>query len=237
MKVLIFDIKGDYAHYKKIYATTSAISYCIPPKTSMYGYIGAIIGLEKTNNAYLKDFADKQCLLGIGLQKPIVMQRINTNLRQNIKGTIGASENRKPTMVEYVYSPHYRIYFTHTNPLIYDALKTHVKAQTAVYTPTLGTANCISMFEYIDEVETERCESKEAVAIHSIVPRRAFINFDNSTFGENEIIEQSMFSLEMDTERNVTERDAMLLDRKAQPINLFVSHYYPIHDECNIVLF
>ena len=53
MKILVFDIWGEYAHFKKIYATTSALSYVVPPKTSIYGYIGAILGLEKEDNIYL----------------------------------------------------------------------------------------------------------------------------------------------------------------------------------------
>ena len=50
MKVLVFDISGKYAHYKKIYATTSAISYVIPTKTSLFGYLWAIGATEKNRD-------------------------------------------------------------------------------------------------------------------------------------------------------------------------------------------
>ena len=81
MKILVFDIWGEYAHFKKIYATTSALSYVVPPKTSIYGYIGAILGLEKEDNIYLKSFSDKKCLIGISVRSPIVMQRLGINLK------------------------------------------------------------------------------------------------------------------------------------------------------------
>lgn len=112
MKVLAFDIWGEYAHYKKIYATTSAVSYCLPTKTSLYGYISTILGFEKNNNQYLKYFQDKECLIGIQIMKPIVMQRININLRATF-GRMKPTDNRKPTMMEFVYQPMYRIYFFH----------------------------------------------------------------------------------------------------------------------------
>ena len=54
MKILVFDIWGDYAHFKKIYATTSALTYVIPTKPSIYGYIGSIVGREKFDNDYLR---------------------------------------------------------------------------------------------------------------------------------------------------------------------------------------
>lgn len=238
-KVLVFDIKGEYAHFKKIYATTSAISYCIPPKTSLYGYIGAILGLEKENNAYLKEFTDKQCLLGIAVLKPIVMQRININLRPHTKGKLSASDNRKPTTMEFVYSPKYRIYFTHENESIYQNLKQHLQENTSVYTPSLGIANCLSTFEWIGEFETEKVEAVNySILIRSIIPRKAFKSFDKDGMYKhhNEVIEQSMYAVEMDTKRNVTEREDILLDRKGKAIPLFVNYYYTVDNE-NIILF
>ena len=146
MKVLAFDIWGEYAHYKKIYATTSAVSYCLPPKTSLYGYVGAILGLEK--NQYLNYFQNKECLVGIQLLNPIVMQRININLRA-VLGRMKPNDNRKPTMMEFVYQPKYRIYFYHKNSETYNRLKDSLVEKCAVYTPSMGLASLISNFEFI----------------------------------------------------------------------------------------
>ncbi len=108
MKVLVFDISGKYAHYKKIYATTSAISYVIPTKTSLFGYLWAIGATEKNRDKdfYLQYFQNKSCLVGIQILKPIATQRINTNLLSNIT----RKWEHKPTMVEYVNNPGFRIF-------------------------------------------------------------------------------------------------------------------------------
>lgn len=238
MKVLVFDIRGQYAHFKKIYATTSAISYAIPPKTTLYGYIGAMLGLEKINNAYLDCFSNKQCLLSVGLRKPIVMQRLNINLRPNIKGTMSESENRKPTTMEFVYSPEYRIYFAHEDRAVYAALKEKLENQTCVYTPSLGIASCISNFEYVGEFDTQKTTIPEPVNIHSVIPKTVFKRFDNQLMHEaqNEVVEQSMYAVEMDRYRNVTEREDMLFDRKGQAVSLFVDYFYPVGNE-NVIFF
>ena len=236
MKVLVFDISGKYAHYKKIYATTSAISYVIPTKTSLYGYIWAVGAVEKNEdkNFYLQFFQNNSCLIGIQILKPIATQRINTNLLSNIT----RKWEHKPTMVEYVSNPRYRIFVAHDNELFYQRLKNNLESGKSVYTPTLGTANLLSRFKWIGEFETLKKQETEAVEIASVIPKNKFIDFDRSFTANNEfeIIEQSMYPVEMDIERNVTQRDDILLERKASFIKAIVTDYYTIN-ESNVVLF
>lgn len=240
MKILVFDIWGEYAHFKKIYATTSAVSYVIPTKTALYGYIGAIIGLPKAENEYLNHFTDKKCLMGISIQSPIIMQRININLRA-VLGRMKENDNRKPTLVEHVYQPRYRIYFSHQDIQLYESVKTHLTEHTSVFTPTLGTANLLSDFSFVGEWDLMVQTSKEAVAIHSVIPKKKFLSFDTNSFlkQKNKVIEQSLYSVEMDKERNVTERDDILLDRqgKGHPISAYVTDYYSISPDENVILF
>ena len=107
-KLIVFDIWGRYAHFKKIYVTTSALSYGVPFKTSVYGLVGAILGLDNHKNDYLNHFHESNCKIGIRVINPVKLQRINVNLSDKPGPIIG---NRKPTMVEFVTDPHYRISF------------------------------------------------------------------------------------------------------------------------------
>lgn len=239
MKVLAFDIWGEHAHYKKIYATTSALSYCLPTKTALYGYVGAILGLDKNNNQYLEHFQNKECLIGIQIVNPIVMQRININLRTTL-GRMKATDNRKPTTMEFVYQPKYRIYFFHKQESIHKQLKERLENKTSVYTPTMGLAGLLSNFGFIGEFEASFIEDKtKPVSIQTVIPKQQFEKFDLKSVGEKptEIIEQSMYAIEMDIERNVTERDDILLERKAQSIDAFLNQYYQLSDGTNIALF
>ena len=226
-KMLIFDIWGRYAHYKKIYATTSALSYIIPSKTSLYGYVGAILGLSKEENAYLKYFPPGACRLSVQLMRPTVMQRVNTNLHPHNKGVIKFTQNRKPTTMEYVYRPNYRIFFTHDDKSLVQDLEEHLMEHTAVYTPTLGLAYLLSNFKFQQalEVGEHSCSEGESVEIESVIPRAAFEGFDLKPETGNEIIEYSQFSLEMNPEREVTARTDVLIDRTGKPIRAFVNRY------------
>ncbi|MDI3548462.1 MAG: CRISPR-associated protein Cas5h [Halanaerobiales bacterium] len=72
-KVLAFDLKGDYAHFKKYYTTTSPLTFSLPPKTVIYGIVGAILGFSKERDNkeyYLNFFQDKKCSIGIKVINP-----------------------------------------------------------------------------------------------------------------------------------------------------------------------
>jgi CRISPR-associated protein Cas5h len=254
MKVLVFDIWGDFAHFKKIYATTTAVTYLVPTKPAVYGYIGAIIGLEKFGNEYLKHFANKACLVGISLRgsvaiqehfdevrgdgEQVLMRRMGINLRAEL-GSRKEGSPPKPTLTEYVYRPKYRLYIHLQDNELHSLLLNKLQTHHTVYTPTLGLAGLISNFKFIGEFETQPESLDKALPIHSIIPKKQFLAFENSMFDDGKefyIVEQSMYAVEMDEERNVTERDDILLERTGKPVLAKVKQYYPINGS-NIVLF
>ena len=48
MKSLIFDIYGDFGHFKKYYTTSSPLTFSFPPPPTIKGMLGAIGGISKT---------------------------------------------------------------------------------------------------------------------------------------------------------------------------------------------
>ena len=77
-KIIIFDIWGDYAHFKKPYTTTSPLTYSIPSRTALTGIIGAIMGIRKDKNN--EDLNYSKCNLSIRIMNPIKKTIINQNL-------------------------------------------------------------------------------------------------------------------------------------------------------------
>lgn len=225
-KTLVFDIWGDYAHFKKIYVTTSALTYSLPFKTTIYGLVGAIIGLDNKKNGYLDYFDESNCQLAIQVIKPVRIQRININLSPK-PGPI--KDNRKPTTMEYLVKPHFRIFFSHANDEIYNSLKENLEEKRTVYTPVLGLAHCLANFAFLGEYELKQ-ESGSAM-IDSILLKSSVKSLDTSTWNENEIRvqEQTMYPLEMNTTREVTKRDNVLFDLNGNPIQAEVEQYYNLN--------
>lgn len=240
-RILAFDLWGPYAHYKKIFATTTALTYPIPVKTSIFGLVGAIVGFEKSDNAYLKHFQPGDCRIGIQIMRPLAFQRININLRA-VFGPMKPTDNRKPTLMEFVYQPAYRIFFTHRDQILMEDLRSCLVEKRSVFTPSLGLASLLANFEWVGEAPYQEIESGEYVPIHTVIPRRRLVRLNPELAFQdgNRIVEISQYALEMDTERNVLDRDDVILDQRGMPISAEVSFYSPFPTQqsvSNVVLF
>jgi len=240
-RIIAFDLWGAYAHYKKIYATTTALTYPIPVKTAVYGTVGAIVGLDKQDNRYLRHFKPGACKIGIQIMRPLAFQRININLRA-VFGPMKATGNRKPTLMEFVHRPHYRIYFTHTDHHLQDDLKQGLQSKQSVFTPSLGLANLLAGFEFSGEWAYQPSSPSSTQPVHSVISKRNLISLDNSrTFqGGNRIMEISQYALEMDENRNVLDRDDIILDQNGQPVFAKVKELAVLENKqgiTNVVLF
>lgn len=242
LSTLIFDITGPFAHYKRIFATTTALSYPIPPKTSLYGLFGAIIGLDKEDNDYLNSFKEGECRIALELLQPVRTQRISMNLRPAF-GSLSANENRKPTLMEFIERPLYRIYFTHRNQDIYQRLRTMLQAGQSHYTPTLGLANLIAGVTYIGEGSATLLDSAEYVDISSVIPKTRLNQLGHlipeSSDRVNRLMEVSQYAVEMTPQRDVTVRDDVIIDRNGRSINAKVqdAHTVTWKNEARRVIF
>jgi len=220
-QLLVFDLWGQYAHYKKIFATTTALTYPIPVKTALYGMFGAMLGLEKQDNQYLKFFQPGQCKVGIQILNPITYQKININLR-SVFGPMKPNDNRKPTMVEFIYRPYYRIFFTHSDRQVYENMRTCLFSKQVVFTPTLGLANLLANYEWVGEYPFKPILSGGHLPVATVIPRRQLIQIDHSqAFSRtgSRIMEIAQYALEMDPSRDVTDRDDIIFDQNGNALS------------------
>ena len=77
VKVAVFDVWGNFAHFKIPYTTSSRETYPIPPKTAIVGLVASILGFDQ--NEYLKWF---------DLNNPLVSIFYNKNSFKKIRMSI-----------------------------------------------------------------------------------------------------------------------------------------------------
>ncbi|WP_286833611.1 MULTISPECIES: CRISPR-associated protein Cas5 [unclassified Proteiniphilum] len=65
MEVISFDISGKIAHFRKYYTNNTALSFSIPPRTTVMGMLAAICGLPK--DSYYELFSSRNIDIGIAL--------------------------------------------------------------------------------------------------------------------------------------------------------------------------
>jgi len=157
MKVVAFDLWGDYGHFRRFFTTSSPLTYSFPPPTAVRGIVGAILGLDK--NAYLE--ATANLAIGVRLLRPVKRVRWG----QNIIFTKGTSDNFEPSLisvrkgnqkkaprtqikVEYLKDACFRLYIGGEGTML-DDLEALLRQHCTHYTVSLGLSELLADFAYV----------------------------------------------------------------------------------------
>ena len=207
-EIISFDLCGKVAHFRKFYSSSTALSYTIPPKTTITGLISAILGLKR--DTYYDDYDN--WFIGIQIISPIkkVFQKFNyLNVKSiefntdNEYSNVNGFDNRTQISVEVLIPKNireevlkYRIYIgvVDREDDYFQKLKKCLVNNKGVFGVALGGANMLGYYEnYIDKYKFSQINPKEIVLKSS-----AFADNVELINGNNEmIVEQDIFPLKM----------------------------------------
>ncbi len=233
-KALVFDIWGDYAHFRKIETTTSPLTYSVPTGTILSGFVAAMLGWGR--DSYYEQLSKENVRFGVKILKPIKKVRININLIKTDEGFYLwdiRGNPRAPTPYEFVKDPCYRIYVWLKDREIHRELRDHLENHKTVFTPYLGISELIANFNFIGEFDN--LKPKEAVEdkIHSVLKKDDFrINIEELEEGMRWAREN--IPLYMNTERSVEEYSEILFEQSGRPLTVTKGSFYEIGEE-NVV--
>ncbi|HHV36105.1 MAG TPA: type I-B CRISPR-associated protein Cas5 [Syntrophomonadaceae bacterium] len=199
--VLVFDISGDMAMFRKPYTTTSLISYPFPPPTAVAGLLGAITGVDNqasSEGAGSAAFWDQMSgtRIAIGQKRSVRWMTTAVNLikYKDASGDMAEHIQAKHQMVK---DPAYRIYVSGGD--IYSELKIRLEKNEFIYTPYLGVAYALADIEYIGEFEEE---SGDDNYIDTIVPVYGNLVVD---IQQSKSVHKELVPYRMDTKRGTIE--------------------------------
>lgn len=242
-RLLIFDLKGSIAHFRKFYTSSSSLSYSFPPRTTIVGLIAGLIGREK--DSYYEEFGCDNCKIAVSIRKQIrkIMQTVNyirtKKGSRTEKGEGGdgfdSSSNvikhfltkpilKYPTPLELIIPLRltdeivYRIYFYHQNNAVIDELSLMVKDGKTKYPLYLGLSEFLANAGFVTDVKKQdikEYKSEEAIEIVSVcnVEHIRRLEF-NDAIGTLQYIEEKM-PLEFGSGRNI-KRTANFVHEKNQ---------------------
>ncbi len=183
MSFVAFRLTGDYAHFSHPATIYSSLTYPIPPKTAIMGFLGALIGEE--NHYRLRDIK-----YSIKVEKAIVKRSFVFNGIQkalsssmHIKEGYQDATKKKQFYRELICSPSYAIFLDLSElqkdyrEKIIKALKSH----TTKFTPYLGINFCIADFEWIEIEHLEKLED-EVCEVSTFTLKDDF-EFDMENYG------------------------------------------------------
>lgn len=223
MKCLVFDIWGDFAHFRRFYTTSSPLTFSFPPRTAVAGMIAAIIGLDKEE--YLKYFTKDKAKIAVEILKPVKKTRISYNLIDTKTAKLMSKiQNRTQVTFEVLKDCKYRIYFYHTDVSVYDKAKGFIKEHKCFYTPCLGLSEYIANFEFIGEIDFKEEENDELIEIDSIIPFKEE-NFSVDFEDGKEYFKDTVPN-EMNEDREVTEYLKVLYERNSKSVKCSIPSFY-----------
>lgn len=172
---VVYEVSGDFAHFRKPHTTSPAQTFGIPPRTTVAGITAAILGLER--DSYYDRFGRDTSRIAISLEAPIRRLSLAVNL-VNTEGsdakTKGATpgkyfrDNRQQNVFEHLCSPRYRFYVSLSDDALLDELTELLKAGQSVYAPSLGLSEHIAKTEFIGRYDIEQAHG--TATIRSAVP-------------------------------------------------------------------
>jgi len=214
-RVLVFDVWGDYAHYKKYYTTTSPLTFSIPPRTALCGLIGAILGYGKDD--YILPLSKDQVSIAVGLLCPVKKVRLAENLIDTTQSPSSFHKIQERTQIrfELLKDPRFRVYFSHCDPSVQGKLRELLIDHKCIYTPCLGLSEYIAEFKYVGEYEAAEEQPERPEYIYSAIPENRIL--DMVFEEEREYISETM-PIDMASDRSVNEYAAVMFERNAKPI-------------------
>jgi CRISPR-associated protein Cas5h len=162
-----FRYYGKYAHFRRPYTNVSSLSYPFPPRPTIVGLLGAILGVQKDKVAKL--FNDEHLKVAVSIEQQVKTVTHVTNFRQDGSGGIEYSIKRpkkdwkpkklknipyynKATQIpmELLRAPSFLIYTHLADNGLYEQLLSRLKTERYVYTPCLGLSEFLANIEYIN---------------------------------------------------------------------------------------
>ncbi len=223
MEVLVFDIWGDFGHFKKFYTTSSPLTFSIPPPTSVFGMIGAILGLDK--NVYLKHINANTSNIAIQIIKPVKKTRITLNYIDT-KANFTKIKNRTQIRTEFLKNPHYRIYINLKDESLFKELKNKINEGKTFYTLSLGLANLIANFRYVGLYQIRPL--KDSNYVNTVILNE---NIERIEIVEGKRYFKERIPLDMDENRVVKGYKDVVMELKGDSIEGSFKNVFRVEDK------
>jgi CRISPR-associated protein Cas5h len=232
MEVLSFDVCGKMAHFRKYYANNTAMSYSLPPRTTVLGMLGAILGFER--DSYYEAMASDKLRVGMRVLSPLKksFHRLNfLSIQTPFEIVSGLDISRDMVCYRIFLSPY------PSGVELVEALKEKLLANQRHFNLTLGPANFSAYIQKVrlyDQVET--VHSPHLVPMHSAVVSEtvAELFFAKETDAGYNFLEEELLPGDFlkDGSRELAKLNRTLFSTRNVPFEVRLSvPYYRLADE------
>jgi CRISPR-associated protein Cas5h len=244
MQVLVFDLVGKMAHFRKYYANNTAMSFSVPPRTTLMGVLAAMLGLPR--DSYYEALGRQHLRLGVGVRSPLKksFHRLNF-LKVEASRDLDGSKGRIQLPFEIVTGydltrdlVRYRVYVapTKSGQPVFDQLVGQLMTGSGPhFALSLGTANFLATLENVQLHQQARpTTSQEVLEFHSTVPTDRIQHLPSTLTGgvalslEEELLPADFMG---DYQRELVAMNRVLFSTDGQPLRAQVTgEYLELHE-------
>ena len=209
MDVVVFRISGPYANFRKVYTTTSSNTLSFPPRTTILGMVGAILGYDNGDGRafHLEKLSNLE--VSVVVEKKLEKMRVPVNYIHTKDG------GRTQIILEIVKEPSYLIFIHEKNFEDWNRFIQMLKRNECVFTPYLGLSEFIAKVEFVGVFEAEKVIDFPCL-VDSVIPQsKAEIAIE-----KNVLYLKERATRNMDRERRYLEHETYILRKDAQPIEV-----------------
>lgn len=240
MNVLSFHLKGKMAHFRRYYSNSSALSYTIPPRTTIVGLIAGLLGYPR--DSYYEDFSKDQCKIAISVRAPIKkqIQKLNLLMIKTPNDLNGSQEHHTQTATELVLPQNirtgyidYQIWLFHRDQSIMERLFDFISGPgyvTKGISVALGTAQHLG---WVDDVKLLEGEEKGEgwAEIHSVIPSRKLHKIDFSSFSSEYRLYKEDMPIAFNNERKLVDKGNMIINVQLSPVRAHVTNFIRLSND------
>jgi CRISPR-associated protein Cas5h len=245
-ELLIFDIRGEYGHFRKYNTTTSPLTYSIPTRTAIAGMLGAILGMEREvrDGIYPEGavpvqefFSKERSDMAIQIMSPVKKENIGFNLI-NTKTSFYDLTRSGRTQIEFelVKDVHYRIYLSMANEKKFEELSERIQNKRHHFTPYLGLAQFTAYIDFVQRAIANKVASDgELLEIATAVNMTKLQGEPPVEFQREYLYSANNMPIAMNRYREVLEYSDVLIEKNGNPLRVRVSDYYSVDGVGNIL--
>lgn len=222
--MVIWDISGPQAMFRKYYTNSSSLTYGFPPRTVIAGMAAGLMGYAR--DTYSEALHPDKCRLALAIREPFrtVMQTVNYIFTKNAKDFDGSAGGTQ-IPIEWLFPAvdrtelRYRIYLTHKDDDWLYRFSHIISTGTWHYPPYLGMSECIAKVNYVQTLsDYEEIPSGELVDVRTVIPAEGIEDGPELQAGLELIREQ--MPIYLDANRRLAKIGAFLYDRNLQLVKV-----------------
>ena len=245
-RLIVFELSGEYGHFRKFNTTTSPLTYPIPTRTALIGLLGSVLGVERetapgrfaSNVVPVQElFSRENCDLTVQLLAPVKKVNIGFNLLDTGNSFFEIKKSGR-TQIEFelLKNPAFRVFVRLRDSALFDELANRLVKRTHHFTPYLGLSQFTALLQNATITQgTPRTADSGFVLIESAVNLSLLSGNQPIEFNQTAHYYVETMPIELSRDRVVLRYGEVLVEANGDSVPVQTTEWFETTDFGNIL--